>query len=318
MVMNDEEDHEFVSNNCSVSTTTTIRKEADATDMERSKGRSRHSAYDGHERSSEVRSRRNNTARRRERSHESRGSPESKKSREREGSIESKRSRDPGRARDRDLERNRFKGKSRDDREASRDGTSWESNRRSGEKAYRSRSREKSSRPKTGDKGVVLSPSLLHESQKAGGDELDSMSLSQKARRKRRSGWDDAPSPPRSVVGSGASPGMTILTTKSPEEIQLELSQRQAQAANIAAMMQTKAAQSQMCRIYVGSLDYALTEQDVKQVFQAFGSITNIDMPKEGSRSKGFCFVEYTTPESAEMALTTMQGFQLKGRSTAI
>lgn len=37
-------------------------------------------------------------------------------------------------------------------------------------------------------------------------------------------------------------------------------------------------------------------------------------MPKEGTRSKGFCFVEYANPESANMAITTMPGFNLKGR----
>lgn len=31
-------------------------------------------------------------------------------------------------------------------------------------------------------------------------------------------------------------------------------------------------------------------------------------------RSKGFCFVDFTTPESAAMALQTMNGFQLAGR----
>ncbi|KFG61946.1 RNA recognition motif protein [Toxoplasma gondii RUB] len=71
-----------------------------------------------------------------------------------------------------------------------------------------------------------------------------------------------------------------------------------------------------MCRIYVGSLDYYLTELEIKSVFQAFGTIVSVDMPKEGDRSKGFCFVEYASPEAAEMALSTMQNFVLKGRSS--
>ncbi|KAF7456178.1 RNA recognition motif-containing protein [Cryptosporidium felis] len=37
-------------------------------------------------------------------------------------------------------------------------------------------------------------------------------------------------------------------------------------------------------------------------------------MPREGNRSKGFCFIEYTSQESAEMALATMNRFVLKGR----
>lgn len=69
-----------------------------------------------------------------------------------------------------------------------------------------------------------------------------------------------------------------------------------------------------MCRIYVGSLDYYLTELEIKSVFQAFGTVTSVDMPKEGDRSKGFCFVEYASPEAAQMALSTMHNFVLKGR----
>lgn len=71
---------------------------------------------------------------------------------------------------------------------------------------------------------------------------------------------------------------------------------------------------SQISRIYVGSLDYSLNEADLKQVFGSFGSIVNIDMPREGNRSKGFCFIEYASQESAEMALATMNRFVLKGR----
>eukprot|EP00918_Siedleckia_nematoides_P041425 GHVU01090009.1.p1 GENE.GHVU01090009.1~~GHVU01090009.1.p1 ORF type:complete len:318 (-),score=69.58 GHVU01090009.1:84-1037(-) len=54
------------------------------------------------------------------------------------------------------------------------------------------------------------------------------------------------------------------------------------------------------------------------QVFKAFGDIVNIDMPKEGARSKGFCFVEYSSPQSAEMSLSMMQGFQRKGRGIKV
>jgi len=72
------------------------------------------------------------------------------------------------------------------------------------------------------------------------------------------------------------------------------------------------------CRIYVGSLDYSLTESDIRQVFQAFGTIINVEMPKEGGRSKGFCFIEYTVPEAAEMAIQAMQGFQLKNRTIKV
>jgi len=71
---------------------------------------------------------------------------------------------------------------------------------------------------------------------------------------------------------------------------------------------------AQQRRIYVGSLHYDLTEEHVRQAFSAFGTITKIDMPKENGRSKGFCFIEFTDPNAAEMALKSMNGFTLAGR----
>eukprot|EP01068_Selenidium_serpulae_P009353 Selendium_serpulae@DN5208_c0_g1_i2.p1 len=131
-------------------------------------------------------------------------------------------------------------------------------------------------------------------------------------RRRRRTGWDDLTTP--------AIPAGLDMTAQKPvlgphgEVDGAQFADRQLQAANIAAQMQSKASMSQACRIYVGSLDYSLTEADLRQVLEPFGTIVNIDMPKEGNRSKGFCFVEYTSPEAAEMVLNLLQGFDLKGR----
>eukprot|EP00455_Lapot_gusevi_P055724 TRINITY_DN9100_c0_g1_i5.p1 TRINITY_DN9100_c0_g1~~TRINITY_DN9100_c0_g1_i5.p1 ORF type:complete len:413 (-),score=101.36 TRINITY_DN9100_c0_g1_i5:29-1267(-) len=69
------------------------------------------------------------------------------------------------------------------------------------------------------------------------------------------------------------------------------------------------------CRVYVGSLNYDLNEEHIRGPFAPFGTIAKIDMPKEASgRSKGFCFVEYTTPEAANAALNAMNGYSLAGR----
>jgi len=70
------------------------------------------------------------------------------------------------------------------------------------------------------------------------------------------------------------------------------------------------------CRIYVGSISYALTEEDIKVPFATFGKIVRVDMPREPGtmRSKGFCFIEYDNPDSAKAALSTMNGFELHNR----
>ena len=71
-------------------------------------------------------------------------------------------------------------------------------------------------------------------------------------------------------------------------------------------------------RIYVGSLAYDVNEDTLRIIFEPFGPVVKVDMPKEPGhvpvRSKGFAFVEFEQPESARAALQTMDGMPLKGR----
>jgi hypothetical protein len=59
------------------------------------------------------------------------------------------------------------------------------------------------------------------------------------------------------------------------------------------------------CRIYVGSLNYDLKEADIKALFASFGAIRSFTMSYDNvtGKSKGYCFVEYESPESAVSAL---------------
>lgn len=73
-------------------------------------------------------------------------------------------------------------------------------------------------------------------------------------------------------------------------------------------------------RIYIGSLHYLLREDDVRQAFGRLGEILKIDMPRDAitGLSKGYCFLEYATEESAVLALATMNGYQLGGRQIKV
>lgn len=74
------------------------------------------------------------------------------------------------------------------------------------------------------------------------------------------------------------------------------------------------------CRIYVGSLHYDLAEHDIRGVFEAFGKITEVTMSYEPAtgKSKGYCFIEYENPNSANQALQAMNGFELAGRQIKV
>nr|CAG8462364.1 13321_t:CDS:2 [Entrophospora candida] len=77
---------------------------------------------------------------------------------------------------------------------------------------------------------------------------------------------------------------------------------------------------SVLSRIYVGSINFELTEQHVRVVFGQFGTIKSISMsldPLTG-KHKGFCFIEYETPEGASLALETMNGAELGGRQLKV
>ena len=58
-------------------------------------------------------------------------------------------------------------------------------------------------------------------------------------------------------------------------------------------------------RIYVGNLSYEVTEQDLRQKFEAFGAVESVSViiDKLSGRSKGFAFVEMASKSEAEAAI---------------
>jgi len=69
-------------------------------------------------------------------------------------------------------------------------------------------------------------------------------------------------------------------------------------------------------RIYVTSVHPDLTEQDIKSVFEAFGTVLQCDLAPDQmtGRHKGYGFIEYTTQQSANDAITAMNLFDLGGQ----
>ena len=69
-------------------------------------------------------------------------------------------------------------------------------------------------------------------------------------------------------------------------------------------------------RIYVTSVHPNLTCQDIQSVFEAFGSVVSCELTPDlltGSH-KGYGFIEYTTQQSANDAITAMNLFDLGGQ----
>lgn len=73
-------------------------------------------------------------------------------------------------------------------------------------------------------------------------------------------------------------------------------------------------------RLYVGSLQFNVTEEDLRSHFAPYGDIEFIDLHKdpETGRSKGFAFIQYRRPEEAKKALSQASGLIIAGRQIKI
>jgi RNA recognition motif-containing protein len=72
--------------------------------------------------------------------------------------------------------------------------------------------------------------------------------------------------------------------------------------------------------IYVGNLPYFVTESDVRQAFETFGSVESINVIKDRytGESKGFCFVEMADQSEAQKAIEGLNGKKLNGRMLSV
>jgi len=73
-------------------------------------------------------------------------------------------------------------------------------------------------------------------------------------------------------------------------------------------------------KIYVGNLSYEVTEQDLRQEFEAFGGVDSVSVitDKYSGRPKGFAFVEMASKSEAEAAIASLNGKTLNERTIVV
>jgi cold-inducible RNA-binding protein len=73
-------------------------------------------------------------------------------------------------------------------------------------------------------------------------------------------------------------------------------------------------------RIFVGSLSFDATEEDLKQSFSQAGTVVSTFIPvdKMTGRKRGFGFVEMATNEEAAKAIEMLNGTEIHGRPVAL
>jgi RNA recognition motif-containing protein len=69
--------------------------------------------------------------------------------------------------------------------------------------------------------------------------------------------------------------------------------------------------------IYVGNLSREVTEEDLRQAFEAFGQVSSVNIIKDkfSGESRGFGFVEMPAKAEAQSAINGLNGKELKGRT---
>jgi RNA recognition motif-containing protein len=72
--------------------------------------------------------------------------------------------------------------------------------------------------------------------------------------------------------------------------------------------------------IYIGNLSYQATEEDLKSVFEDYGSVKRVVLPtdRETGRMRGFAFVEMSDDASEDNAITNLDGAEWMGRSLKV
>ena len=72
--------------------------------------------------------------------------------------------------------------------------------------------------------------------------------------------------------------------------------------------------------IYIGNLSYQATEEDIREVFTEYGTVKRVVMPvdRETGRMRGFAFVEMSSDESEEKAISELDGAGWMGRQLKV
>ena len=73
-------------------------------------------------------------------------------------------------------------------------------------------------------------------------------------------------------------------------------------------------------KLYVGNLSFDTSTQDLEQIFGEVGTVesTNIIEDRETGRSRGFGFVEMSSQEEGQKAISELDGKEIDGRSLKV
>jgi RNA-binding motif X-linked protein 2 len=72
--------------------------------------------------------------------------------------------------------------------------------------------------------------------------------------------------------------------------------------------------------VFVGNLDFRLSEGDVVTVFSQYGEIADVNLvrDRDTGKSRGFCYIAYEDQRSTVLAVDNFNGMELLGRTIRV
>jgi cold-inducible RNA-binding protein len=73
-------------------------------------------------------------------------------------------------------------------------------------------------------------------------------------------------------------------------------------------------------KLYVGNLPYDTGEADLQELFARAGTVDSVNVMRDMAtgRARGFAFVEMSTDEEAQRAISELNNYQLGGRGLTV
>ena len=75
-----------------------------------------------------------------------------------------------------------------------------------------------------------------------------------------------------------------------------------------------------LTKLYVGSLPYSWTAEQLEELFKPFGRVTSAAIVSDQvtRKSKGFGFIEFEAAEHAKKAMEELNGREIEGRNLSV
>lgn len=69
-------------------------------------------------------------------------------------------------------------------------------------------------------------------------------------------------------------------------------------------------------KVYVGNLAFSVTEDELRKIFEDCGTVVSVKIitDRDTGRSKGFAFIEMSSPQEANESISRLNGANYSGR----